>query len=87
MEHVKEGDTYKEKRYREAIMKPQNPRDNYSLFVKTGENHTIWGDRIKEIDSKNDIKPRIICCPSYTIRARIGLASYNVLKYLKKKYK
>lgn len=54
------------------------------MFVKTGENHTVWVDLIKQEDDRLDIKPRFICCPSFTVRARIGLISYFVLKFMKR---
>jgi hypothetical protein len=36
------------------------------------------------MDNRVDIKPRLICCPEFVIRARIGMISYYVLKFMKK---
>lgn len=38
------------------------------------------------MDNKQDIKPRLICCPNFTIRSRIGMISYFTLKWCKKKF-
>lgn len=38
------------------------------------------------MDSREDIKPRLICCPDFALRGRVGLIAYNILKFLKKKY-
>lgn len=66
------------------MYKPLKPKEFFEMFVKVGESHTLWKDIKTGDDNKLDTKPRLICCPSYVIRARIGLISYNILSYMKR---
>lgn len=51
------------------------------MFVKTDQNHAVF---FKGPDNtRSTLKPRLICCPSWTIRARIGLISYYTLAWFK----
>lgn len=56
------------------------------MFVKADENHGVVRDRMKNLSSKGSLKPRLINCPSFTIRARIGCVSYHTLKWFKKTF-
>lgn len=60
--------------------------DRSKMFVKTGENHAVWVDEKLKKDNRTGIKPRFICCPSFTVRARIGLISYFTLKWFKRNF-
>lgn len=55
------------------------------MFVKCGENQVIHtGDNWT---TKDDVKPRFINCPDFTVRARVGYVSYFVLKWFKATFK
>lgn len=56
------------------------------MFVKADENHGVLKDKLSGKSSKNSLKPRLINCPSFTIRARVGCVSYFTLKWFKKKF-
>lgn len=51
------------------------------MFVKTDENHAIFHEGRNS--TRSSLKPRLICCPSWTIRARIGLISFFTLGWFK----
>lgn len=55
------------------------------MFVKSGENHSVVVSATGENDRDN-LKPRLINCPSFAVRARVGLTSYFVLKYMKTQF-
>lgn len=83
LEHVRAKDPAKAKKYREAWNKQILHKEVANMFVKTAQNHAVFQNTHEGTTTKNSIKPRLINCPSFTIRARIGMISYYTLKFLK----
>lgn len=85
LQHVESKDKKKAEKYREAFDKDINAKNIPTMFVKCGENQVVHtGERWT---TKDDVKPRFINCPDFTVRARVGYVSYNVLKWFKATFK
>lgn len=56
------------------------------MFVKTLEQHPVIFDNLTHFNNWESIKPRLINCPSMTMRARLGFVVDRILTYMKKTF-
>lgn len=84
-EHVGLKDKWKAEKYRQCYPRDVLRKNRSNMFVKTGESHSVIFSKTGE-NNRDDLKPRLINCPDFAIRARVGLVSYFTLKFMKQEF-